>query len=330
MAELYPEIPLVMNPTEARINQLFDHLVICLNRRRVKLISEFRERQKEKSTALSESDRTISQLQESKASIQTQMKENMLQSMRERMIEDIDAKLKELRVTVRETEVLFQCETQQIEESIFVLGQLIEREIISPPNYPALLQPSISAGNRGTAEGELDFARGIAFNENTQLIYVAHGSNSGRISVFSVTGEFIKTVCEGIFRYPRGIAISGEDVYISDVLFHCIFHYKLPNFRLVTGVGKEGKGKEEFNSPSGLTVSTDRSVFVADLDNHRIVVMDANLKHQKFITHDTMTAPQDVKLLDDSIYVLSSKDNHCLHVFSPAGEKLRSFITCNQ
>ncbi|KAI6660349.1 PEP-CTERM domain protein [Oopsacas minuta] len=328
MAERYPQIeaPLVMDSTEVRINQLFDQLVLCLNRRRVELIREFREKREERRAAVSGREQTIRQLQESKANLQSQMKENLLHSMRERMIEEMDDKMRELQVTVRETEVLFQYDAQQIEESISVLGQLIERDIIQTPNYSALQQPSISVGKKGTDDGEITNALGVVFDENTQLIYVAHDI-PGRISVFSVTGEYIKTVCKGMFSFPGGIAMSGEDVYVSDAFFHSVYHFKLPNFKLVTKVGKKGNGVGEFNSPWGLAVSIDGSVFVADQYNDRIAVMNAKLKHQHYITHHTMTKPLDVKLLDGSLYVLSITDNPCLHVFSTAGEKLRSFIT---
>ncbi|KAI6660323.1 6-bladed beta-propeller [Oopsacas minuta] len=332
MAERYPEIeaPLVMDPTEVRINQLFDQLVLCLNRRRVELIREFREKREERRAAVSEREQTIRQLQESKANLQSQMKENLLHSMRERMIEEMDDKMRELQATVRETEVLFQYDAQQIEESISVLGQLIERDIIQGPNYSALQQPKISVGKKGTDDGEIINALGVVFDENTQLIYLVHGVIPSSIIVFSVTGEYIKTVCKGMIGLPRRITMRGEDLYVSDIAFYSIYHIKLPNFKLVTNVGKKGNGVREFNSISGLAVSTDGSVFVADSTNHRIAVMNAKLKHQHYITHHTMTDPRDVKLLDGSLYVLSITDNPCLHVFSPTGEKLCSFITCSK
>ena len=89
------------------------------------------------------------------------------------MIEDIDNRMKQLQLLEKETEVVFVCDTRQLEQSISVLGQLIERDIISTPDYPTLLQPSISVGKRGIAEGELLFPNGVAFEEKSKLIYVA-------------------------------------------------------------------------------------------------------------------------------------------------------------
>ncbi|KAI6661187.1 NHL repeat containing protein [Oopsacas minuta] len=230
----------------------------------------------------------------------------------ERMIEEMDDRIRELQWRVS------------------VLGQLIERDIIQTPNYSALQQPSISVGKYGTDDGEITSAGGVVFDEKTQLIYLVRGGILSSIIVFSVTGEYIETVYKGMFKFPGGIAMSGENVYVSNIFSHSIYHFKLPNFKLVTIGGKKGNSVGEFNSPCGLAVSTDGSVFVADKNNHRIAVMKVYLKHQHYITHHTMTEPQDVKLLDGSLYVLSSTDNPCLHVFSPAGEKLRSFITCSE
>ena len=96
----------------------------------------------------------------------------MLHSIREEMLEKIDAKLRLLRVVKRETEVVLDCNTRQLEQNISVLGELFEKEVISTPNYPALLQPSISVGVKGYAEGEFDWPRGVTFSEKSKLIYV--------------------------------------------------------------------------------------------------------------------------------------------------------------
>ena len=226
---------------------------------------------------------------------------------------------------------MFECNTRQLERTISVLGHLIEREIISIPDYPALLQPSVSVGKKGTAEGELYFPNGVAFDEKSKLIYVADGgsiSTTGNISVLSITGEYIDRFCMGLYYQPYGIALSEDNiVLVSDCVSDCVYKFQLPKFQLVTKVGKIGTGVGEFRSPRYLTVTTDRSVLVADWGNDRIVVMDTDLKHERYITHQSMTRPNDVKVNDSKLYVLSAKDNPCLHVFSLTGEKICSLIT---
>ena len=332
MAERYPEVPLPlpMDPIEARINEKFNQLIDCLNRRRVQLIAEHREKQAEKRAETTGRIQTLRQLTDTRTLLQAQMKENVLHTMRDRIVEDIETKMRQLEVVEREVELTFECDTRQLEETISVLGQLVEREILPIPKYPALLEPQISVGERGNGQEEFDWPQGIAFDERTQLIYVAHEnpySDKGSITVFSVTGEYINTFCKGQVTYPIGIAVNGDQVYVSDSYLHSIFHFKLPGFRLITKVGKKGTGKGEFSSPRQLTVAPNGSVFVADSRNNRIVVMTQKLKFQQTIKHTSMTEPYDVKLLDNKVFVLSSSDNPCLHVFSHTGEKLRSFIT---
>ena len=282
----------------------------------------------ERRAAVTTRQNMLQQLIDSKAEIQGHMKENPLHSMRERITEEIDTKMQDLQVTQKETEVVFECDTTQLEQTISVLGQLVEREIVSTPDYPALQQPSLSVAKSGTAEGELQFPRHVAFDEKSQRIYVTNtefGGNSN-ISVFSVTGEYIDRVCGRQFSSPSGIAISEDNVFVSDTWFHCVFKFQFPTFISVSKVGKRGTGVGEFRYPYSLTVA-DGYVYVADCDNNRIAVMTTGLQHSNYITHQTMTNPYDVKVNNNKLYVLSDTDNPCLHVFSLTGEKIRSLIT---
>ena len=328
MAERYAardEAPLVIHPTEASIHEHFNKIIYRLNQRREEVITEFRERLEERRAATTTRLNTVQQLIDTKADVLSRMKENLLHSMREKMLEDIDTRMTQLQVVEKETEVVFECDTRQLEQTISVLGQLTEREIISTPDYPALLQPSVSVGKQGAAEGELYNPRGVAVDEKSKLIYVA---NKGNISVFSMTGEYIDRFCKGQVSWPYGIAICEDNyVFVSDRGSHCVYKFKLPKFQLVTKVGKYGTDVNEFSSPLYLTVTTDRSVLVADCYNHRIVVMDTDLKHKHYIKHQTMTHPRDVKVNNNKVCILSMQDSPCLHVFSLTGEKLRSLIT---
>ena len=154
MAERYArdEAPLVIHPTEASIHEHFDKIIYRLNQRREEMIAEFRDKMEERRAAGTTRLNTIQQLIDSKADLQGRMKENLLHSMREKMLEDIDTKLTQLQVE-KETDVVFDCDARQLEQTISVLGQFIAREIISTPDYPALLQPSVSVGKIGRAEG---------------------------------------------------------------------------------------------------------------------------------------------------------------------------------
>ena len=110
MAERYArdEAPLVIHPTEASIHEHFDKIIYRVNQRRDEVIAEFRERMEERRAAVTTRLNTIQQLIDSKAELQGRMKENLLHSMREKMLEDIDTKLTQLQVVEKETEVVFE------------------------------------------------------------------------------------------------------------------------------------------------------------------------------------------------------------------------------
>ena len=166
------------------------------------------------------------------------------------------------------------------------------------------------------------------FNKKSQRIYVTNTVLIGNsnISVFSVTGEYIDRVCWSQVSNPYGIAISGDNVYVSDTGLDCVFKFQFPTFISVSKVGKKGTGVGEFGYPRSLTLS-DGYVYVADWNNNRIVVMSTGLQHSNYIIHQTMTRPCDVKVNNNQLYVLSDTDSPCLHVFSLTGEKIRSLIT---
>ena len=339
MAERYPEaplplpLPLPMDPIETLIHEKFDQLIVSLNRRREQLIAEHRDRQEDKHAANTGRIQTLQQLRDSKTDLQTRMKDNLLHSVRERLLEEIDTQMRQLEVVARDMEVVLECNTLQLEETISALGQLVEIEIVPFPNYSAMIQPRISFGELRKDQTNFDFPNGLAFDERTQLIYVANRSISlfnSSIIVFSVEGEYIDTLCEGQVKCPVGIAISEDSVYVSDSHLHSIFHFKLLGFHLMTKVGKQGTGKGEFSFPRQLTVAANGSVFVADSGNNRVAVMTDKLRYQRSISHASMTEPYDVRILDNKVFVLSRRDNPCLHVFSQSGEKLRSLITCGK
>ena len=333
MAQLYTEVPLYLPYSiEDRIHKKFDHLIVCLNRRREQLIAEHRAGEKERYAENSSSNQILQQLTDMRTHLQTEMKEKVPQSIYERTVKDIETKMMQLEFVEKEVELRFECNTQQLEETISVLGQLVERETVPIPNY-SLMEPQISIGKRGAVQGELDWPNGIAFDAITQVIYVAEGNMfSACIKVFSVTGKYINTFCKGQLRSPVGIAvgINGDEVYVSDSYLHSIFHFKLPSFQVLTKIGKKGTGEGvgEFSSPRQLTVAPNGSVFVADRHNNRVVVLTHTLEFKQSISHESMTQPCDVKLLDNKAFVLSISDSPCLHVFSQSGEKLRSLITC--
>ena len=179
-------------------------------------------------------------------------------------------------------------------------------------------------------------ARDVTFDSTTNKIFLVESNTIFRIgsdiksciSIFSKSGELLYTFKSKQIKNPFGIAVDGDNIYLTDIELHCVFHFKMvPYFHLVATEGKRGTGEEEFNSPYQLAVSIHGDILLADCLNHRIKIINRFLKYKSHISHYSMTRPCDVKLTPVSVYVLSSEDSPCVHVFSYTGEKIRSLIT---
>ena len=190
----------------------------------------------------------------------------------------------------------------------------------------------VACARTGFAPGNLYYPRCVAIDPATNDIYIAEGGlfhNFARVSIFSESGDFLNNYTHERMKSLWGIAIHGDNVYVTDGIVHAVFHLlKIEShFRLVDGIGSRGSGIRQFDEPHQLSVSTNGDVYIADSNNDRIKILDSSLHPIKVITHQSMHRPQDVKLTTKEIYVLSSKDSSCVHVFTYTGHKVRSLIT---
>ena len=326
MAVRFPEPIHPVDPVELEIHQLFDHLIVCLNQRRVALLTTYRDTRAQIAARPVARARKEQELIALKNHTEQSLQMNELRETQERILAEIEQTLAEVRVPQPETRAVFRGNCGHLEQVIAGVGEIVEEEVPVVPRYQEM-RPIVAVGKEGQAPGELWYPWGVAIDENTNLIYVAEGFGSCRVSIFSETGEFINTFTHQDMRLPRGIAIHRDNLYVTDIGVHAVFQFKIEvDMRLVAKLGSQGSGMGQFNSPRGLTVSTNGDVFVADCNNHRIQILDDSLHFQREITHQTMKYPWDVKLTPDEVYVLCPV-SPCILVFSHAGEIIRQLIT---
>ncbi|NEW06962.1 hypothetical protein GK047_13205 [Paenibacillus sp. SYP-B3998] len=138
-----------------------------------------------------------------------------------------------------------------------------------------------SSGGAGKGLGEFDNPFAVAL-DSSDNIYVAEYNNH-RIQKLNVStgiwSEWKKSGGGagsglGEFNHPKGVAIDGSgNVYVGDTSNH-----RIQKLNVSTVVWSEwvyqgavvGAGLGEFNGPSGVAVDSDRNVYVADYENHRI------------------------------------------------------------
>ena len=199
------------------------------------------------------------------------------------------------------------------------------------PVVPRYLQMShaVAVAKQGKAPGELWCPHGIAIDPTTNHIYVAEGvHNFTRVSIFSETGEYLNSYTHEHMELLYGIGILSNNLYVTDYRVHAVFHIKIESdFRLVARLGSEGSDIGQFNHPRQLSISSNGDLFIADFGNDRIQILDSSLHPIREVAHPSMHRPCDVKLTTDEMYVLSSSDTPCVHIFSYTGYKIRSLLT---
>ena len=267
-----------------------------------------------------------------KTGIESTIKENKLQDTQDTLLREVEKKLEEVRA-LTEHSVIFHGNSVYLEQMIARLGEVVEEEQSGVPRYKDM-RPIVAFGKEGKAPGRLWNPVGVAIDTNNNHVYVAEGqlipTQFSRISVFSNAGLFIRCFTHFLLLAPQAIAVYRDNVYVANMGGPALFSFKMePQTRLVAVIGGEGNKDGEFDWPSQIAVSTNGDLYITDSNNHRIQVFNTYLQFVRKITHTSLHLPIDIKLADNSIYVLCEV-SPCIHVFSYAGEKIRSLITMGE
>ena len=158
--------------------------------------------------------------------------------------------------------------------------------------------------------------------------------STGRVSTVAGTSEmprgqslFAFGNVDGVanrarFQHPLGIAIFGDALFVADSYNHALrkIELKSENVTTVAGSGAAGNAIDplQLSEPGGLSVAGS-SLYIADTNNHRIVVMDLNTKQSRVFEVAGLTSPDPPKLVvvpDTSDAIITEAKS-----FAP-GEKL--------
>ncbi|RUM61887.1 MAG: hypothetical protein DSZ03_07745 [Sulfurimonas sp.] len=161
-------------------------------------------------------------------------------------------------------------------------------------------------------------------------IYVSD-SVRAKIYVFDEDGDFQYAIAPKALQRPVGIAISadGRWLYIVDAMASQI-HVTTLKGNYLHSIGKQGRGKGEFNRPTFIDVGNDGKIYVSDSMNHRVQILDKNGKfvHAFGELSDNIGgfgSPRGIALdSDDNIYVNDTLYN-TIQIFNSNGELLMLF-----
>ena len=194
-------------------------------------------------------------------------------------------------------------------------------------DYSLKKQPVLAVGKKGEASNELNRPIDLALDEPNQLIYIADRDNK-RIQVVSFAGKFLERFGQGIFKEPWGIAVTEDNVYVTDSDLSALFQFGKKDYQLVRRTGTEGGGGEgQLNYPRGLCIDFNTDVYVADHSNNRVSVFSKDLKFLNCLYTQQRNYPRDVKVTLSCIVVLLDNSPNCIHFFSRSGDLIRSCVT---
>ena len=304
------------------VENRYERIVNVVRERKRTLLTQLSEFREEYDTLLSNRDKTEQELKSIKEHIET-IKENDLKTMQQEFLSKIEEKIRKLRISTANYCIQFVCESRKLENKLSTLGELIKLDY-KLPNYSEIVTPVVAVGK----EGKFKFSepRGIAFDEETQLIYACDMLNS-RIKTVSMTGEFISEFGNNELVQPWGILLHKDSIYVTDIDQCAIFQFHLNTHQLVREVGKLGSRKSEFNIPRSLAIGPDGDLYVAENNNNRVSVLDVCLNFKRFIQHKTILSPQDVRFTESNLLILSLNSLHRVHLLTLQGEYLKSVIS---
>ena len=323
-------------PTNAPVNQFhlydtvateiadtFNRLIEQLTARRDALLTkletmkeDFVTKETTRIAAIAELERVIRQMREES------IKVNVNLEIQEKAIQLYLDEMERHQTPTKLPHPFFSCPTLlHLQTQIAEFGEVREWEL----DYSLKKQPVLAVGKKGTANNELNWPRGLALDEPNQLIYIADCGNS-RIQVVSFAGKFLKRFGQGILEFPYGIAVTEDNVFVTDCDLHALLQFGKKDYKLVRRTGTEGGGEGQLNYPRGLCIDYNGDVYVADCFNNRVSVFSKELNFLKHLGTQQLKTPRDVKVTPSSVVMLDSSPN-CIHFFSRSGDLLRSCVT---
>jgi DNA-binding beta-propeller fold protein YncE len=95
-----------------------------------------------------------------------------------------------------------------------------------------------------------------------------------QVLVFSSDDKFLRAIgSPGQFK-PIDVAISGDRLYVSDVMNHVIHVLDKATGEEVSRIGKPGSGPGEFAHPTSLALGPQDTIYVTDTSNFRLQEFD--------------------------------------------------------
>ena len=260
-----PTNPMTQFDTVAtQIRQTFDPLIAQLIARRDSLLlklsqlrQEYTDKETSRRAAIEELEKTQQQMME------MSLKVNINLPIHQQATALYKQGLKQLETPTKLPYPIFLCsKLQELQSIITEFGEVREWEVT---DYSLKKEPVVTAGKLGIGDNELR-ARSIAIDEDNKLIFIADCNNS-RVQIISFEGQFMNRFGQDTLKYPWGITVSKEHVFITDTGLHSLLKFDRNSYEFVKRTGTLGSEDEQFNSPRGLCIDYTEDILVDCLVN---------------------------------------------------------------
>ena len=118
-----------------------------------------------------------------------------------------------------------------------------------------------------------------------------------------MTGKFFKSFGQGILRVPWGIAVTEDNVFVTDVGLNALLQFNKIGYKLVRRTDTKGAGEGELNYPIGVITDSNGDVCVNEYGNNRISVFSKDFDFLKHLGTQQLKSPRDVKVTPNNVVV---------------------------
>ena len=195
----------------------------------------------------------------------------VIKTIHENIISQIITELNEIKSPTEPKMVSFECDSNKMFAELNKLGKLVEKVIIGI-DYKSKKLPLVSVCKKGKGIEQLYSPCGMTVDNTTGNIYVADVDNSC-VKVFDSNGKFLFKFDDSKGGYPRGIAIYGDRVVVTQST-NCVLNYQL-NGVFISRIGRKGRGKLDFGLPLGLTIDEwNGDIYICNYNNNRVQILN--------------------------------------------------------
>jgi len=171
------------------------------------------------------------------------------------------------------------------------VDQLLTAALCRPARLPAPLrliapppEPPILIDGLGEFTWRVNHLMGWAVEGS--YLWVINPELSVLLKVRLADGEVVSRSACGFsdheLRYPQGLALMGGEVFVCDLLGHCVAVYSAHDLSFRRIIGKREKGSIGVQSPYGIA-AFERELFVADCSASRVLCFHADGAFVRFV-----------------------------------------------